>query len=93
MNEGGEALVDDLHRPVAFADRVKELGNLIGGFHQVDPSKGGPPPPSGQNESRQKYTLPENISQREFNQLLDGTKNPVKRREILEARQAQLAQK
>ena len=93
LNEAGEVLVDDLHRPVAFADRVKELGGLIGGFHKVDPNKGGPPPPSGQGGSGQKYTLPANITNREFNQLLDNTKDPVKKKEILEARQAQLAQK
>lgn len=90
LNASGEVLVDDLHRPIGFDDRVKKLGGLIGGFHQVDPNKGGPPPPSGQGGSGQKYTLPSGITQREYNALYDQEKDPVKRKQMAEARIAQL---
>ena len=82
----GKQLLDQLHKPITFEDKVKELGASIGGFTK----KRNEQPPGGPGGPPQKtYTLQEGLSPREFNRLLDSAK-PEEREMIRAARIAQL---
>lgn len=93
LDQSGEPLLDELHRPVQFGDHVKGLGELIGGFHAVDAGKGSPPPPNGGSGAHSGITLPSNLSQKDYNEMLDRERDPVKRKQLVEARIAQLDKK
>lgn len=90
LDESGEPLKDDLHRPVSFADQVKKYGSLIGGFHKVDPNLNGPPRPKGGGGGKEGITLPKGLSTRDYNAMLDAERDPEKRKLIVAARIEQL---
>lgn len=92
LDETGEPIKDELHRPISFADRTKELGTLIGGFHAVDPNKGAPPAPTTSGAG-QSFQLQKGLTNREYNEIYDSTKDPVQRKKLAEARIAQLDEK
>ena len=94
LDESGEPLKDELHRPIVFADQVKHYGTLIGGFHKIDPNKGGPPrSEGGGGNSDEAITLRKGMTTREYNALYDSTKDPEKRKQLAEARVKQLAER
>ena len=93
LDDNGEILKDELHRPIRLDDDIKRRGKLIGGFHAADPNKGGPPPPANAGGTGSTFTLPKGISNREFNEMLDMEKDPVKKKSMVEARIAQLDEK
>ena len=92
LDESGEVAKDDLHRPIAFDDRVKHYGNLIGGFHAVDPKKDGAPPPKGGSGASGGVKLPADITSRQFTEMYAAA-SAEEKAGLLEARKAQLQSK
>lgn len=91
LDEKGDYAVDDLHVRIRLDEDIKRRGKLIGGFHEVDPSKGSPPPPSGQGGNGTKtVTLPGGMTDREFMNLYNSENNPSKRKAMMEARTKQI---
>jgi len=91
LDESGEVLKDELHRPIEFADMVKKYGGLIGGFHAVDPGKGGPPASGGNgNSGGGSVKIPSGTTEKEFRSMLTNERDPAKRKALLDARIAQI---
>ena len=90
LDSDGNIAKDDLHRPIRLDEDIRSRGKLIGGFHAVNPDKGSPPPPSGTPGGKEPVTIPEGMSSKDFNEMVDSIKDPVRRKELLDARIAQL---
>lgn len=93
LDEKGERMIDELHRPINFSDRVKQLGELIGGYHAVNPGQGGPPPPNGGGGNGSGIKLKADMTADDFNSLLLKTKDPDQRKALIQARKEQLQSK
>lgn len=95
LNDNGEPLTDEYHRPIQFGERVQKVGALIGGFHAVDPGKGSPPAGSPGNAAGagSGITLAAGITGLEFQQMLGKEQDPEKRAKLIHAYKERLNSK
>ena len=98
LDDHGDPLTDELHRPVDFKTQILGTGKHLGGFHAADPGKGSPPPSgnNGNTGAGSGFKVPENIGSMDaktFTALIRETKDPAHKQKLREARIAHLDSK